>query len=82
MTYDQLVFMAIIAVAAFAIALINWWRLTETKDEIALLKTRIEYDMRYKELNDIYMSEYEEIANEYSELARIYMEEKNNELHA
>ena len=87
MTHDQLVFMAIIAVAAIVIALINWWRLTEAKDEIALLKTRIEYnrrtsDMRYKELKGVYMSEYEEIANEYSEVARIYMEEKNNELHA
>ena len=81
MTYGQLVFMEIVAaLAAVIMALINWWRLTELKDEIALLKARIEYnrrtsDMRYKELKGIYMSEYEDIV-------RIYEEEENNELHA
>lgn len=79
MTHNQLVFMAVIAVAALVIALVNWWRLTEAKDEIALLKATINYnkrtsDMRYEELKGIYMSEYEEIA-------KIYEEGNNNELH-
>ena len=80
MTHSQLVFMAVVAVAALVIALVNWWRLTEAKDEIAILKATINYnkrtsDLRYKELKSIYMSEYEEIA-------KIYEEEEKNELHA
>lgn len=72
MSDKQLFFMAIVAAAALAVALINWWRLTEAKDEIALLEEKIKYnrrisDMRYKEFTGGYMSEYAEFAKIYEE---------------
>lgn len=73
-------FEAILVALALTLELINWWRITEVKDEIARLKAIVNYnkqtsDMRYKELKGVCMSKYEEIA-------RIYGEEKNNEIHA
>ena len=80
MTYNQLVFMGIVAALAFAMAFICLYLLAEAKDEIGRLKTIVRHikkisDLRYMEFKTSYLAEYEEIA-------RIYEEDENNELHA
>lgn len=65
-------FSAIILAIAFALAFICSLRVTELKDELAMLKAEVRCDrrtglQRYKELKESYKSEYDEIAKIYDD---------------
>lgn len=65
-------FEAILLAIATGAALVNWLRVTELKDELAVLNAIVRHNQRtntarYKELKGDYVSEYEEISRIYEE---------------
>lgn len=65
-------FEAILLAIATGAALVNWFRVTELKDELDVLRATVRYNerrntTRYKELKGDYASEYEEISRIYEE---------------
>lgn len=65
-------FSAIILAIAFALAVVCSIRVTELKDELAMLRAEVRYDrrtglQRYRELKESYKSEYDEIAKIYDD---------------